>query len=217
MKKIQIAVATTKKCRLPEDSIYLPMQVGAKGKETIGYLRDDTGDNISEKNSMYCELTAMYWLWKNSDADYCGVVHYRRFLGNPGVARFRRDKYRRILDRSHLEEELDHYDIILPQARIVITHGGPSSFIMPLQIGKIPIVVPRKKEFDEHVNDHQMSFCKAVVGRQKNIIVVEDVDKLSESIERYDDIVAAMPAEMKSNNAKFCEDFKKIVSQMFDV
>ena len=48
------------------------------------------------------------------------------------------------------------------EARIIITHGGPSSFIMPLQIGKIPIVVPRKKAYNEHVNDHQVSFCKAV-------------------------------------------------------
>lgn len=42
------------------------------------------------------------------------------------------------------------------QARIVITHGGSSSFIMPLQIGKIPIVVPRQSKFNEHVNDHQV-------------------------------------------------------------
>ena len=59
-------------------------------------------------------------------------------------------------------------------ARIVITHGGPSSFIMPLQIGKVPIVAPRKFEFNEHVNDHQVDFCKQVAQRQGNIIVVED-------------------------------------------
>ena len=44
-------------------------------------------------------------------------------------------------------------------ARIVITHGGPASFIMPLQVGKIPIVVPRQKKFEEHVNDHQVEFA----------------------------------------------------------
>ena len=47
---------------------------------------------------------------------------------------------------------------LVDEARIVITHGGPSSFIMPLQVGKTPIVVPRRYEFDEHVNDHQVSF-----------------------------------------------------------
>ena len=47
-------------------------------------------------------------------------------------------------------------------ARIVITHGGPASFIMPLQIGKTPIVVPRQHRFNEHVNDHQVEFARNV-------------------------------------------------------
>lgn len=97
------------------------------------------------------------------------------------------------------------------EARIVITHGGPSSFIMPLQIGKTPIVVPRKKEFDEHVNDHQVVFSEAVAQRQGNIIVVEDVSKLAETIENYTEIVAGMKNGMSSNNEKFCDEFEKIV------
>ncbi len=105
---------------------------------------------------------------------------------------------------------------LVAQARIVITHGGPSSFIMPLQIGKIPIVVPRKKEYDEHVNDHQPNFCNTVAKRQGNIIVVEDIDKLGEIITGYDDIVASMPAEMKSNNAQFCEKLEEMVQNMFE-
>lgn len=54
---------------------------------------------------------------------------------------------------------------LVDEARIVITHGGPSSFIMPLQIGKTPIVVPRKHEFNEHVNDQQIEFAKNVAQR----------------------------------------------------
>ncbi|MCD8110782.1 MAG: multidrug MFS transporter [Clostridiales bacterium] len=104
---------------------------------------------------------------------------------------------------------------LVEKARIVITHGGPSSFVMALQVGKVPIVVPRRKEFDEHVNDHQLDFCKAVAERQGNILVVDDIEKLSETIVRYDDIVAAMPAEMKSNNAKFCEELEKIVNSLW--
>ena len=103
---------------------------------------------------------------------------------------------------------------LVEEARIVITHGGPSSFIMPLQIGKIPIVVPRRHEFNEHVNDHQVAFSKAVAERMGTIIVVEDMDKLGETIEKYNDIVVAMPTEMKSNNAKFCEELEKIVNDM---
>lgn len=100
------------------------------------------------------------------------------------------------------------------EARIVITHGGPSSFIMPLQVGKIPIVVPRQKQFDEHVNNHQMEFCKAVKERQGNIIVVDNLDELKDILLGYEDIVASMPARLKSNNAKFCEEFEKLVESL---
>lgn len=101
------------------------------------------------------------------------------------------------------------------QARIVITHGGPSSFIMPLQVGKIPIVVPRKKEFDEHVNDHQVEFSNAVAQRQGNILVVEDVAKLPDTLAQYDEIIAKMPAALQSNNAAFNERLGKIVDKLF--
>ncbi len=101
---------------------------------------------------------------------------------------------------------------LVEEARIVITHGGPSSFIMPLQIGKTPIVVPRKKEFDEHVNDHQVDFSKAVAERQGNIIVVEDVEKLTVVLRDYDKMVSQMRNGMQSNNEVFCREFEKIVA-----
>ena len=97
------------------------------------------------------------------------------------------------------------------EVRIVITHGGPSSFIMSLQIGKIPVVVPRKKEFNEHVNDHQVNFCKAVAQRQRNIIVVEDVSELGNILDEYDIIVNSMQNNLLSNNERFCEEFEAIV------
>lgn len=100
------------------------------------------------------------------------------------------------------------------KARIVITHGGPSSFLMPLQSGKIPIVMPRRKEFGEHVNDHQAEFCAAVCQRQGNIILVEDAQQLSEAIQNYDTLVAAIPADHCSNNAKFNRDFAAIVADL---
>ena len=100
------------------------------------------------------------------------------------------------------------------EARIVITHGGPSSFIMPLQVGKIPIVVPRQKKFDEHVNDHQLEFAKAVEERQKNIIVVENIDELEKIIADYDNLTKDMSDSLDSNNARFCKEFGKIVEKL---
>ena len=96
-------------------------------------------------------------------------------------------------------------------ARIVITHGGPASFIMPLQIGKTPIVVPRQHKFEEHVNDHQVEFARNVVKRMGAIILVEDISKLGEIITNYDEIVEDMRHGMSSNNKKFCDNLEKIV------
>lgn len=104
----------------------------------------------------------------------------------------------------------DEMTELVSKARIVITHGGPSSFIMPLQIGKTPVVVPRRKEFNEHVNNHQVEFSKAVAERQKTIIVVENIKKLKDTILNYDSIVSAMPMGMKSNNRKFNRCIEKI-------
>ena len=100
------------------------------------------------------------------------------------------------------------------QARIVITHGGPASFIMPLQAEKIPVVVPRKKEFDEHVNDHQIDFCRAMVQRYGNIIVNEDIEKLGDVLNRYDEIISGMNTGLQSNNERFCSEFRKIVDEL---
>ena len=101
------------------------------------------------------------------------------------------------------------------EARIAITHGGPSSFIMPLQVGKTPIVVPRKSEFNEHVNDHQVAFSKAVAERMGTIVVVEDLDNLGETIVNYDEIIGGMGTGLNSNNAKFNTELEKIVNGMF--
>lgn len=100
------------------------------------------------------------------------------------------------------------------EARIVVTHGGPSSFIMPLQVGKVPIVVPRKKQFDEHVNDHQVDFAKQVAERQGNIIVVEDISDLKRVILNYDTLVASMPTGLKSNNRVFNARLEEIVHEI---
>ena len=104
---------------------------------------------------------------------------------------------------------------MVDKARIVITHGGPSSFIMPLQIGKIPVVVPRNHEFNEHVNNHQIDFCRKVEQRQGNIIVVEDTDKLGSVLDHYDEIVGSMKNGLTSNNERFCKELERIVNSLF--
>ncbi len=78
----KIFVACHKPAFVLKNELLHPIQVGAAlaEKHIDGMILDDTGENISRKNPMYCELTAQYWAWKNADADYIGFFHYRRYM-----------------------------------------------------------------------------------------------------------------------------------------
>lgn len=108
-------------------------------------------------------------------------------------------------------DEMQQY---INDARIVVTHGGPASFVAPLAIGKIPVVVPRKKEYDEHVNNHQVDFAREVEKRMNNIIVAETEEEIIDAIVNYDKRVASMAKSITSNNKKFNEDLKKEIESI---
>lgn len=83
---MNIIVATHKKVEIPETNYHKLIQVGSEGKEDLGYIKDNSGDHISNKNPNYCELTALYWAWKNfEECDYLGLTHYRRFFISPKI------------------------------------------------------------------------------------------------------------------------------------
>ncbi len=105
---IKIVIAAHKTYEMPKDPMYLPVHVGATGKDSIGYQRDDDGENISQKNPAYCELTGIYWAWKNLKADYIGLAHYRRHFGKS------RDK---VLDEKTAKKLLEKCDVIVPKKR----------------------------------------------------------------------------------------------------
>ncbi len=78
---MKLVVATHKPYQMPAGPAYLPLHVGAMGKPSIGFERDDSGDNISERNATFCELTGLYWAWKNLPGeDALGLLHYRRLF-----------------------------------------------------------------------------------------------------------------------------------------
>jgi lipopolysaccharide biosynthesis glycosyltransferase/glycosyltransferase involved in cell wall biosynthesis len=80
--KIKIFVTTHKRVDKPASDILQLVQVGPGNKSDrfSNTHHDDDGDNISDKNPMYCELTTQYWAWKNTDAEYYGFCHYRRYF-----------------------------------------------------------------------------------------------------------------------------------------
>lgn len=113
MSKIVIIVATHKRYQMPDSPMYLPVHVGAEGKADLGYVKDNTGDNISAKNPNYCELTGLYWMWKNVQADYVGLAHYRRHF----AGKRNKDKWKRIANEADVKSILASTDVILPHKR----------------------------------------------------------------------------------------------------
>lgn len=101
---VTIFAMTHKNFIPPADKIYVPLHVGREGKKDLGYLSDNTGDNISDKNQYYSELTGMYWVWKNfKESDIVGICHYRRFLVNDAG---------KLFTKREIEDILGHYDLI---------------------------------------------------------------------------------------------------------
>ena len=93
-------------------------------------------------------------------------------------------------------------------ARIVITHGGPASFIMPLQIGKIPIVVPRQHQFGEHVNDHQLQILDNFTA-EGYILALDDLDKIDLLLKQAKSFT---PAKFKSNKKYFLRQLDREIN-----
>lgn len=114
---IKILVATHKAYWIPEDDVYMPLQVGREGKQDLGFIGDNTGENISLKNPNYCELTGLYWAWKNLECDYIGLCHYRRYFCNDSYFCVKDGKKKAILKRFDYERLLKEYDVILPKKR----------------------------------------------------------------------------------------------------
>lgn len=121
--KLKIFIATHKIYDFPKSSlIYEPIFVG---KKENGFLADNTGDNISDKNKNYCELTALYWIWKNNlNLDYVGLVHYRRYFNfKSKKSNLPSKKLEKILDCETSSQKIlnilerKEYDIILPKKK----------------------------------------------------------------------------------------------------
>ena len=100
---------------MPNDDMYLPLHVGAEGKDDLGYIKDNTGENISIKNPYFCELTGLYWAWKNLDAEYIGLSHYRRHFSSKRINK--NNLINSVLKLEEADKILDEVDIIVPNKR----------------------------------------------------------------------------------------------------
>lgn len=122
---LRILVCCHKKDYHASGEGFYPIQVG-KGLSQVdlGLPGDNTGENISEKNKWYCELTALYWQWKNQPSvSYIGLNHYRRYflfnspkiLNSSVVSKSMEDIIKNPPEIVGIDEIFSRYDIILPK------------------------------------------------------------------------------------------------------
>lgn len=110
----------------------------------------------------------------------------------------------KFIDFSEMKERMAN-------AKIIITHGGPTSILFALHNGKIPIVVPRQKKFKEHVDNHQVSFCKKL-DEQRKIIPIFDVEYIADRIQRYKGIIQDL--EINKSNWRLGGDISQFIEAL---
>ena len=108
---MKIYIIAHKKYKHPfkeQPQIYKTLTVGVSNGNISndGALKDNVGENISEKNKSFCELTGLYWLSKNISEDIVGIDHYRRYFVNNS---------NQLLDEQQINQLLKNHDIILPK------------------------------------------------------------------------------------------------------
>jgi UDP-N-acetylglucosamine transferase subunit ALG13 len=92
----------------------------------------------------------------------------------------------RVMPASELAERIAAADV-------VITHGGPATIAEARAAGRVPIVVPRRHADAEHVDDHQLHYARRLAGARE-VLLVEDVTELVDTVRRYQDLAGALPA-----------------------
>ena len=176
MAKTTIIVVTHKDYPMPEEALYTPVLVGGKSELPEGYIRDNTGDNIAEKNPFFCELTALYFAWKNLDADILGLVHYRRYLHGktPFTANGRK---KHVLSEAEVNALLKKHDFILPKKRnyyieTLYSHYAHTMYVEPLdEAGKIieelcPLYSPAFERLKKRRSSHMFNMF---VGKREAV------------------------------------------------
>lgn len=104
----------------------------------------------------------------------------------------------------------DKMSELMETSDIIITHGGPATFMSTIANGKKPIVVPRQEKYAEHVNDHQVDFAQQVKERYNSIEVVTEISELGNYLNQD----LKIDGSGSSNNGLFCLRFGNLVNDL---
>lgn len=174
---VVIAVSCHKPTAIPKAGAYLPIHVGAAlAAEPIPSMQpDDEGDNISERNPRFCELSAQYWAWKHVDAEYVGMCHYRRYFCFDGMEHEANDHAQievsdltpetssefRLDDDALIAQTVSRYDMIIPaqwDVRGVYTPKGPKRNVAKHMIAYGLVTKDILKKLDKIVAKRQRAY-----------------------------------------------------------
>ena len=162
-----------------DNKFYQILHVGKNENCRSYYLRDDTGDNISFKNNEFCELTGLYWIWKNgleSPSEVTGIVHYRRYFTT------RREQLCQeyfntnptILSGDTISDQLLNHDIILPVLKhplhnveyVYGSHHYTKDLIL-LRDSISSICPEYLKTFDHEMKSHSYYYANMMVCKKQ--------------------------------------------------
>lgn len=190
---VRIFVTTHKPVDLFDSKVLQPVQVGAGARMPFCF-HDDDGENIADKNPLYCELTTQYWAWKNVDAEYCGFCHYRRYF-DFSSKRHEENGWGEIMDRyingesqreyglddASIRKAVEGYDVITTEFKDLrdFPSGGdtPLSHYQSaprLHFDDLKHVISILKDMhpdyatdaDEFLNGHVSCFCNMYIMRK---------------------------------------------------
>lgn len=202
--KITVVVAAHKKYAMPDDSLYLPLEVGVDfhGKKT-NYQGDNTGTNISKKNDGFSELTGLYWAFKNLKADYKGLVHYRR---NFTIDKFRFGNPKRRLEKVLTEEQvkkiLAKNNVILPRKRNYIIENLYDHYVHTMH--KEPLDLTGeiiKEEYPKYYNEF-LKLHERKTAHMFNMMIMRD-DIFDDYCDWLFDILFELEKRVKKAGLKY--------------
>lgn len=196
---IKIFVACQNQTGIPENGMIKKIQVGSAGakRRLSAMYHDDEGENISQKNQIYCELTAQYYAWKNLKADYYGFCHYRRYLNfskeylpydkrmperihplpyievNQWCATMSKD----LLDETRIQSVVEKYDVIavLGEYMNITVYEQFCQFHNQKDLDKIIRILKRRcpdyaYACDVYMKSKYIYFCNMYIMRQEYFV-----------------------------------------------
>ena len=206
-------VMTHKNFEVPEIDDFFAIEVGAAIRDSnYGYIKDDSFDNISEKNNSFCELTGLYWIWKNVNCEYIGLCHYRRYFSKFLLESNPCNYY----SMDHLVNLLKRYDIILPKCFCWRRHTVETAYYQcgcgkKKDLGIIREIIEERypkyaNVFDSVMKQKRASYCNMFVCSK---------DKLDEYCEWLFDIL--FEAEKRIDISNYSKEEARVFGYMSEI